>query len=209
VGPAWVAQNKVVGTTEVNKKTRPGMKVIPRSEDARSWLHANEQREACSALVLATGNLALEREIVRLSRAEAWPQRIVSGWIEPLGLGGHVIASRHGEPGCLECLHRDSGETRLAPKTQFLTPMQNFSENLTGCGGAFTPYSTLAAIRTALMMAEMVLSDIQGYRCWSGPEDQVREKGMTTTYWYRKCVTERQDGTGLDIAEGLCPCCGT
>lgn len=209
LGRDSVGAYKVEKLAEEIQKKRPGMTVISRHEDALRWLNTSGQREACFALVLATGNLALEREIVRLCCSEAWPQRIISGWVEPLGLGGHAIASRHGEAGCLECLHREFGEARPAPKTQFLTPGQNFSENLTGCGGAFTPYSALATIRTALMMTEMVLSDAHGYRCWTGPDDKVREKGMTTTYWYQQCVTQRLDGMGLDITEGHCPCCGT
>lgn len=209
LGHDSVGAYKVERLAKEIQTKRPGMTVIPHHEDALRWLNTSGQREACFALVLATGNLALEREIVRLCYAEAWSQRIISGWIEPLGLGGHAISSRHKEAGCLECLHRDGGETHPAPKTQFLTPGQNFSENLTGCGGAFTPYSALAATRTALMMTEMVLSDAQGYRFWTGPDNQVREKGMTTTYWYQQCVTQRHDGTGLDIAEGYCPCCGT
>jgi len=200
---------KVEALADEIREKRTGTIVIPHHEDALRWLRMNGQRKDCSTLVLATGNLALEREIVRLSHAEAWPQRIIAGWIEPLGLGGHAISGRYGESGCLECLHRESGETRPAPKTQFLTPGQDFSENLTGCGGAFTPYSPLASIRTALVISEMVLSDVQGYRCWTGPDDLVREKGMTTTYWYNQCVAQRQDGAGLDFAEGSCPCCGT
>lgn len=193
---------------EIHAK-RPGIKVTPFPKDALTWLQSSGGRESCATIVLATGNLALEREIVRLSYEQAWPQRIISGWIEPLGLGGHAIASCSNQPGCLECLHQDHGETRPAPKTQFLTPGQDFSQNLTGCGGAFTPYSALAATRTALMVSEMVLSHTTGYRCWIGSDQQVRESGMTTTYWYQQCVSRREDGVGLDISDGRCPCCGT
>lgn len=200
---------KVEKLAEEIQKKRPGMSVNPCPEDALDWLNKSEQRETCSALVLATGNLALEREITRRSCAEAWPQRVISGWIEPLGLGGHAISHRHGETGCLECLHRESGDTRPAPKTQFLVPGQNFTENLTGCGGAFTPYSGLAAIQTAIMITEMVLSDVNGYRCWVGPDDQARAKGLATTYWYQQCVTQQHDGAGLEFADRDCLCCGT
>ena len=209
LGRDCVGAYKVDKLAEEIQKKRPGMTVTPRHEDALRWLSTSGQRQACYALVLATGNLALEREIFRRCYAETWSQRVISGWIEPLGLGGHTISSRYGERGCLECLHRESGETRPVPKTQFLTPGQKFSENLTGCGGAFTPYAASAAIQTALIMTEIVLSDTQGYRFWIGPDDQVSKKDMTTTHWYKECVAEKRDGRGLDISEEHCPCCGT
>lgn len=208
LGRNSVGDYKVQALTDEIQEKRPGIKVIPCPTDALTWLRSIGGRESCSTVVMATGNLALEREIVRLGYTEAWPQRMISGWIEPLGLGGHVISSRTDLPGCLECLHQEQGEPRPAPKTQFLTPGQDFSENLTGCGGAFTPYSALAASRTALLVSEMVLGDTQGYRCWTGADARVREKGMTTTYWYQQCVTSRENGAGLDITESRCPCCG-
>lgn len=210
LGRDSVGHYKVKALAEEIQKKRTGISVFPHPEDnALQWLNTRGELDACTAVVLATGNLALEREIVRLSYLERWPQLIVSGWVEPLGIGGQAVGSRYGERGCLECLHWGDGEISPAPKTQFLTPGQKFSENLTGCGGAFTPYSPLAAIRTALMVTEMVLSETRGYRCWTGPDALVKEKGMTTTYWYRHCIAERLDGTGLSIAEGQCPCCGT
>ena len=99
--------------------------------------------------------------------------------------------------GCLNCAYRDDeGKASLAPRTAFLEPDQPVTRNLTGCAGAFVPYSSLQARHTGLMAAEHILSALSSvadgatarepsYRFWVGDGQLAGQHGLRTTPWFQ------------------------
>ena len=103
--------------------------------------------------------------------------------------------------GCLNCIYRDDeGRPSLASRTSFMEPNQPVTRNLTGCGGAFVPYSALQSRRTGLMAAEHLLSAVSAviageearlpsYRFWVGEGKVAAEHGLRTTPWFQSART--------------------
>lgn len=72
-------------------------------------------------------------------------------WLEPLGLGGHVLATGiRGQAGCLACLYRRNDSGLPLNMAALAEPNQQFQRSLGGCRGTFTPYGVLDAQRAAI-----------------------------------------------------------
>lgn len=72
-------------------------------------------------------------------------------WLEPLGLGGHVLATGiRSRPGCLDCLYHRDASGLMVNMAGLAEPNQQFQKNLGGCRGTFTPYGVLDAQRAAV-----------------------------------------------------------
>lgn len=166
-------------------------------------------------LVLAIGKPHLERAFIRETRT--WSELhavIVTTWLEPLGLGGHVQRTLPGVPGCLECLYTEpDGIVRLAPRPSYAEPGQAFSRNLTGCVGAFTPYSVLDATQTALLATRALTDALTGdrtstYRAWRGEDREFVAAGLVTTPWYRALDEARLQRAAIEYSRVPCKVCG-
>lgn len=189
----------------------PGLQVIPVTESMETWL-AWADLDSYDGVMIAIGSPNSERAFNR----SQW-SRLKSGipyvttWLEPLGLGGHAQLTRAGQCGCLECLYTDaSGEGLLYPKTTYTQAGQRISCNLTGCGGTFTPYSSLDAVQTATLAARLMLAALQGvdtpsYSAWQGPAAPATQAGIATTPWYAKADPGR---AGQEYSRVRCPVCG-
>ncbi len=184
----------------------PGLKITAEPVSAETWLSRTTQVNNCDTLVLTTGKPGLERHINREAFANRWPHRLISGWLEPLGLGGHVMVSQYGQAGCLECLYSDWGGSDPSMRVSFLKPGQSVSRNITGCGGRFMPYSSIHAARTALLICEAALGQKSGYSCWAGDASSSRSEGLELTSWYERCREGKPSG---DVAHEACPCCSS
>lgn len=208
LGLSSVGKRKVDALKQELESQRTGLTVIAYPGTAEQWLRDPALRDGCDNIVLTTGKLALERHITRRAFTERWPQRLVSGWLEPLGVGGHVMASKPGVVGCLECLHTDIGGSRPDMRVALLKPGQKLSRNLTGCGGRFMPYSALHAIETALLICKVVLAGSTGYRCWVGDASEAKSLGFEVTNWHTHCI-QRLPEPDVDVAHPDCPCCSS
>ncbi|MBQ0746513.1 MAG: ThiF family adenylyltransferase [Marinobacter sp.] len=209
LGRSSVGKYKVEALKQEFEEKRTALRVDAVPGYALDWLKMASNRMGCDTIIMTTGQLALEREITRRAFVEDWPQRLISGWVEPFGLGGHAIESRPRLKGCLECLHTNiEGQASPSNRAAFLEPGQKFSRNLTGCGGAFTPYSSLDATRSAFLVTEMALSDHSGYRCWLGDSARAEAQGLRVTSLYTRLKSGQSDSFP-DVAQGGCACCNT
>ena len=74
----------------------------------------------------------------------------IHAWLEPLGVGGHVLATGVGQNGgCYRCLFEYVDKHGLCNQAAFAAPGQRFQKALAGCSSVFTPFSGLDADRTA------------------------------------------------------------
>lgn len=111
-------------------------------------------------IVVATGIPAVDLAINQRVRLSQKP--LVFAWLESMGIGGHVLGSPSHALGCLECLYSDEEGLLFHSRYALLASGQKFSRNLTGCGGAFTPFSHLDAVRTAVMASRTVVELLCG-----------------------------------------------
>lgn len=170
---------------------------------------------AFDLIILATGEPTLELELnERLQRLPKAPP-VIHAWVEPLGIGGHAALIVRTNAGCFECLFTPATD-EAAPmynQASFAGPNQEFTRDLAGCGGAFTPFSYLDGLRTAESVVRLALGNLQG---------SVRESRLVS--WRGNCTEFLQAGfrlsprwsvsdnqltvLGKEFRRSDCPVCG-
>ena len=84
----------------------------------------------------------------------------IHAWVEPLGIGGHVLATGVSpDRGCFRCLFGEDPEVGLHNRSAFAGAGQPFQRTFAGCAGTFTPFASGDADQTALI-ASRLISDI-------------------------------------------------
>jgi hypothetical protein len=192
----------------------PGIEVQAEISALTQW-PAPWATPALDGVVLALGDPYLERRISRQFHVLA-PAGLplVTCWMEPHGLGGHAAITVARQPGCLECLYSDyAGESRTAPKTTFVAAGQHIAKNLTGCGGAFTPYSGVDATQTALLASRAMINLLVGrgpprYVSWVGNADDFRDAGFQTTAWFDAYTDSDAQQAAIEFSRCPCSVCG-
>lgn len=71
-------------------------------------------------------------------------------WLEPLGIGGHILATALSKKqGCYHCIYEDNEQWGLMNRASLAAPGQKFHRTMAGCAGQFVPFSALDAERIA------------------------------------------------------------
>lgn len=192
----------------------PGLEVMADVNQVSGW-SPDRRALGLKGEVLAIGDAYLERKIVREFHAEAPAGTpLVTCWLEPRALGGHALLTVAGARGCLECLYtRADGTSLAAPKTGFVEPGQSFAKDLTGCGGAFTPYSAIDAAQLAAMATRMLVDHVAGrdppkYMSWRGDPRGFHDAGYRTTAWFDAMTEAAAKRAATEFSQCPCPVCG-
>ena len=201
--------NKARGLANHLVRRMPGLDVKYHANSMLSWLETARPNDF-EVIVLATGDSATERQLIRRAWREGWTCRLICVFVETANLGGHAIAMQPREPGCLECLYEiDDLDTRGLLRTAMLAPGQVTSQEISGCG-AFTPYSAITATRTAIAAVELALtSDDIGYQRWAGSDKDALSLNLQPSEFWTSLRSGRVPSFILRqsyIHEG-CPCC--
>lgn len=209
LGKDAISKNKVEELAKLLAARIPGVEIVPKVIDIQCLL-ANGMPADVDTIVLATGNAPLERAIVRQAFQKKWNMLIVAACVEAVGLGGHVIAMRPGTSGCLDCLYIDLETQQSIPsmRTGLIKSGQVVTRQLTGCG-AFMPYTSIDATRTALVAAEHVINQVLGYSRWVGDTTQANNANISPsdTYWALKSQRIPVFLSPSDFTYPDCPCC--
>jgi hypothetical protein len=98
-------------------------------------------------IIFAIGDDTVERRInavlnFRIPRIHVW--------LEPLGLGGHVLSiGLKGQAGCFDCLFSRHADGSLMNLANLAASNQDFQRSCGGCAGTFTPFGSMDAQRAA------------------------------------------------------------
>ncbi len=115
----------------------------------------------CDLVVIALGDETLERVLDRYFAANRPNAPRLHAWLEPLGLGGHVLSIGVGR-GCFSCLFRRDEEHGLLNMASLAAPGQEFSRTLGGCAGTFTPFGAIDAHQAAVETTRQALRAMAG-----------------------------------------------
>lgn len=109
------------------------------------------------AVVLATGEETVERRLNYILPPTI-PRFHV--WLEPMGLGGHVVASGKNRIGCIECLYRNDPIFGLVNMADLSEPGQEIQRSMAGCSGTFTPFGATNAVRAGIEVTAAVVDSL-------------------------------------------------
>jgi molybdopterin/thiamine biosynthesis adenylyltransferase len=205
---------KVSGMKRLLEQRLPQVEVLAESQNLAAWA-TPERMAQVDAIVLAIGKPHIERDFIRRTRGStALKGPIVTTWLEAMGVGGHAQRTLPGAVGCLECLYTGpDGRSLLIPRVAFVEPKEGLSRNLTGCAGAFTPYSALDATQTALLAARLVTATLTGerlstYDCWRGTDRELLAAGFASTPWFNALDDAKLQLAVREYSRVHCPVCG-
>ncbi len=207
----YVGIQKVLALKNLLEDSYIDVSITPVNESAIDWA-TRENIIEHSVIISATGNPTLERRLNQLFHKHSPKGHIfLSTWVEPVGLGGHVVLAASESQGCLNCLFTNENEFSGVLTTSFIEPGQKITRNLTGCGGAFTPFSGLDAQQTALLAARTLETYHYGqresiYDCWIGSRKVADLAKIATSAVYGGRFAEKQDWWQQKLQYG-CPEC--
>ncbi len=142
-------------------------------------------------IISALGEPTINLEINRILNDYNLDVPFVCCFNEPYGVGGHVISINIDNKSCLQCLYTDVISSDLVQfRGSFVAPEQNFKKNLSGCSGAFVPYSCLDSQQTALMAARQSIGILNGtyinnsVSSWIGASGELLGQGFYLSEWY-------------------------
>ncbi|MEW5953164.1 MAG: E2/UBC family protein [Bacillota bacterium] len=188
VGVIYLYQNKAKAVSAHFKFKYPLAKVLPLNKNVYDILMDKlDILEKFDLIISALGNPTMEMLLNRKLRDLEKPPPIIFTWVEPLGIGGHAIASlNNNRAGCYECLHTNPvGPTEeFINRASFAAPRQTFTKTVAGCGTQFTPYGSLDALQTAILATRLAIDIMIGKELynplvsWKGEPSKFLEAGF-------------------------------
>lgn len=218
--PLYIDIKKPVAIKLALELRYPGLRITPVCETGQQWLKTADLGKY-DGIAFSLGAPSIERSFARALKQRNVDLPILFTWLEALDLGGHSVLMWTKGEGCLNCAYRDDeGQASLASRTGFLEPNQAVTRNLTGCAGAFVPYSALQARRTGLMAAEHILSAVSSvadgdtsrepsYKFWAGDGKVAAKHGLRTTPWFQAARTASFEAATRQVFGRACAHCRT
>ncbi len=156
LGARYVGVKKAEGMGEALGSRFPHLTVETRETRIETLLQTEPAFVTdADLLLIAVGDETLELRLNDLLR-----QRLprLHAWLEPLGIGGHVLATGVvRSPGCFRCLFQTDATYGLTNAASFASPGQPFQRTYAGCAGTFTPFAGIDADRTAIEAATLAV----------------------------------------------------
>lgn len=162
VGAIYLNKNKAQAVANHVKFKYPLSNIEYKKTDVYDLLMTYpDMFEKYDLIIVALGNPTIEMLLNRKLRELEKAPPCIFTWVEPLGIGGHAIATLNNNPeGCYECLHTDPLEPTIEyiNRASFAAPRQKFSKTVAGCGTQFTPYGSLDALQTAIIATRLAIN---------------------------------------------------
>ena len=155
---------------------------------AERFIQDTERLKCYDIVISALGEPTINLEINRLLIEHDMRIPFVVCFNEPYGIGGHIIAVNIDRDSCLQCLYtKPNGNELCAYRASLVAPGQAFKKNISGCNGAFVPYSSLDSQQTAILASRAILRILQGdepqsfAEFWTGDGTELMNSGYITS----------------------------
>jgi molybdopterin/thiamine biosynthesis adenylyltransferase len=147
LGMQDVNQMKAIAMAQHLKRMFPHLSCEGFAEEIEQRIGKTEFFAPFDLIINATGNETLGLLLNEL----LYPQKpVLHCWLDPMGLGGHVVYVKpQPHRGCYRCLFRMDETFGLYNAASFAAPGQDVTRTFSGCSGVYTPFSNLDSIRTA------------------------------------------------------------
>lgn len=142
-------------------------------------------------VVIAVDDMTAALHLSRALASRSPRQGTIYAWLDPMGLGGHVLTALPDARGCLRCLFtRPTTGGFIQNRASFVGEGQQVEVALGGCGNRFTPFGMLDASQTANLATRAALDvllqqgDSPSLRSWKGDAGGFRDAGYATSARY-------------------------
>jgi molybdopterin/thiamine biosynthesis adenylyltransferase len=133
----------------------PDIACVSYSCDAIPFLEeSKDEINRADYIIVALGQFAIERRINFLTRSGVLRIPVIFVWIEPYGVGGHIVFIHPDKGGCYSCCFNDKGEFLYSIAVQD----QQFLKKEAGCQSTFLPYSSIDAESFVLMACKQIIN---------------------------------------------------
>lgn len=165
-------------------------------------------------IIVATGDPNIDRFINAYVHEKPNSPSTIFAWVEPYGIGGQALLTNNANrKGCLECLYQKDKDYNKALFLKRTDPPQTFTQSVSGCSGLFTPFGSLDARQTAVLVTRLALRVINGQEVdnpihsWKGDGNAFRNAGKITSDRYD--LSEEQLKTAqYEYKDPSCSVCG-
>lgn len=164
-------------------------------------------------LIIATGDDNLSLKINRDIFASGIKTPVLYSWLEPYGIGGHVLVTNMQKNGCFQCLFTSlQDDNEFSNRASFAAPGQTFTKDISGCANRFTPFSALDANNTAVLTVRTALKILTGtiqsntLLSWKGEVDEFEGQGFQVSDRYMN-FDVTVPSKGVNVYTPLCPVC--
>ncbi len=160
----------------------------------------NEQKLKNYELIIsALGEPTLNLEINRILYRRNIKTPFLCCFNEPYGVGGHIIISNIDKNSCLQCLYTKVNASELTSfRGSLVEEGQSFKKYVSGCSGAFVPYSSLDSQQTALLATRFAVKILSGeiteniLVSWVGDSDLLIRNNYRVSRYYELLMNNRE-----------------
>lgn len=170
--------------------------------------------ENYDVIISALGEPTLNLEINRILYQERILTPFVCCFNEPYGIGGHVIVANLDKNSCLQCLYTKINASEITSfRASLVEEGQAFKKNVSGCSGAFVPYSSLDSQQTAILAARLVVKVLRGeiientIETWIGPCNELMSNHFRVSEYYN-ILCKNKEYVRTKFGNAHCAICG-
>jgi len=164
--------------------------------------------------IMATGDDNTSLMMNRIYQAKGNRTPILYSWLEPSGIGGHVLVTNTERRGCFQCLFTPmQPDDEFSNRASFVASGQRFTKDISGCANRFTPYSSLDASNTASLAVRTALKVLSGkittnlLYSWKGESDDLTIGGFQVSdryIYFDAAIADK----GVRVYNPSCVTCG-
>jgi molybdopterin/thiamine biosynthesis adenylyltransferase len=165
-------------------------------------------------VVVATGNPSTNFYIDTYYRNAKPGTPVIYTWLDPFGIGGHVLITNITSKGCYHCLYDNDD---LHNRASWAAPLKDqprpFLRSISGCGTRYTPYSALDASQTAILATRKTMNVLMGNEKenaiygWRGSTDVFQKEGYKLSKRFTELSDEDLHNTRNGFSSKQCTHC--
>ncbi|TMI93023.1 MAG: hypothetical protein E6H08_10995 [Bacteroidetes bacterium] len=164
------------------------------------------------AIVIATGNATINLYLTKYFHEVKSKVPLLFSWLDPYGIGGHCLITNITDKGCYKCLYSND---ELYNKASFASSKQPkpFLKSISGCATVYSPYSSMDACQSALLVVRKVASVFNAKETenaiysWKGNPDQFISEGFNLSDRYNQTSEELEAKKSI-FYDSNCESCG-
>lgn len=185
-----------------------------KERSVEEFMNQYKRLENYDVIISALGEPTINLEISRILYQKNIKTPFVCCFNEPYGIGGHVIVTNIDRDSCLQCLYTKVNVSELtAFRASLVEENQVFKKNVSGCSGAFVPYSSLDSQQTAILTARMVAKVLRGeieentIETWIGSCNELVSQGYKVSEYYN-ILCKNKESVRMKFGNKHCVVCG-